>query len=139
MLGPQTIVHSPEHPTENVHMIGVSETREFYFQQLGKKLEPANAGPPPDNDKMKENIFRNILIIYRLESRSFAAPYPHLAHLFSSYGYHVRPYFGNESFLETFELYSSSDIIVGFHGAGHINLVFSRPGTIGEHTHEDGS
>ena len=37
----------------------------------------------------------------------------------------VAVYYGNESLLETFSLFSTSDVVIGFHGAGAVNIMFS--------------
>lgn len=39
-------------------------------------------------------------------------------------------YFGNESFEDTVKIFANSRIVVGFHGAGFINTLFSPPGTV---------
>jgi hypothetical protein len=42
-------------------------------------------------------------------------------------GMHITSYFGNESAAEMLALFASADLIVGYHGAGLINIVFSKP------------
>ena len=40
-------------------------------------------------------------------------------------------YHGNESLRETIRLFASASIVFGYHGAGFVNMFFSKPATLG--------
>ena len=41
----------------------------------------------------------------------------------------VKPYYGNESLIETISLFRDAEQVVGYHGAGFANILFSGPYT----------
>lgn len=64
------------------------------------------------------------ILILRGANRIFAHEVALLARLERLSGLPFRPYFGNESVLQTIQLFSRAQAIVGYHGAGLINAVF---------------
>jgi hypothetical protein len=58
--------------------------------------------------------------------RNYPSLWVHLARVSAPYDVPVVPFFGNESLSEMIRLFSSACAVVGTHGAGHANTIFSR-------------
>jgi hypothetical protein len=58
--------------------------------------------------------------------RNYPSLWVHLARVSAPYDVPVVPFFGNESVSEMIRLFSSACAVVGTHGAGHANTIFSR-------------
>lgn len=72
----------------------------------------------------------HIVIVQRLSSRSFDGPpgvqLPWIAsRLSAASGLTTRVYWGNESVAETLDLFANAAAVVGFHGAGLVNVLFT--------------
>ena len=79
-----------------------------------------------------DNRCTTIVLICRLQhSRIFLDGEELISALGSEFGAErIRVYYGNESLEETVHIFNSACAVVGYHGAGSMNLVFSCPGTL---------
>lgn len=82
---------------------------------------------PPDSD-----VVPSILII---ERHGASRQFHNSSRIFEFFkesfpGYELVSYHGNETVRTTITLFSRATIIFGYHGAGHVNCIFSAPGTI---------
>lgn len=73
----------------------------------------------------------NILIMQRTRNRMFTN-LRYIQHALSQSfpGCQQRLFWGNETFQETIRLFYWADVVLGFHGAGSINCLYSRTGTL---------
>lgn len=71
-----------------------------------------------------------IVAINRTGSRSILNMPYFLAALRSIRGANVRVYQGNEGIREAVQLFAPADVVIGFHGAGFINCMWSKAGSL---------
>jgi hypothetical protein len=72
-----------------------------------------------------------IVILLRERSRRFRDQTDFLAALHSNFGRgNILVYQGNESFAQTVSIFRHACAVVGYHGAGAINMFFTPPGTL---------
>lgn len=71
-----------------------------------------------------------ILAINRTGSRSIANMDYIMSRLRSLPGANVRVFHGRENLHQAVPFFTNADVVIGFHGAGFVNCMWSKPGTL---------
>jgi hypothetical protein len=67
----------------------------------------------------------HLVVILRNNNRMFVNEHRLMARFQAATGLAVRPYRGDEDAAETLSLFANAAAVVGYHGAGHVNAVFT--------------